>query len=131
MNEPIWLTRDAVVSIHNRAVASYGGLPGLRDADLLDSALCAPENLYAYTQPPPDLFEIAASYAEKLSQNHPFLDGNKRTAFLAAMTFIAENGVTFIQKDAVKAVRMIEALAQNRVRASDYASYLRTCADCT
>lgn len=72
MSEPIWLNHRIVDIIHQQAIETAGGSHGLRDAGLLDSALSRPRNLYAYGES--DLFQLAASYAEALSQNHPFVD---------------------------------------------------------
>ncbi|MBL8642953.1 MAG: type II toxin-antitoxin system death-on-curing family toxin [Rhodospirillaceae bacterium] len=89
MNEWNWLTKAAVLLIHDLQLSIHGGLPGVRDEALLESALARPQNLAAYGSP--DAAELAASYAFGIARNHPFVDGNKRTAFVAAMTFLGDN----------------------------------------
>lgn len=92
MAEIIWLLEDAVKAIHQRQIAEHGGTPGLRDEELLKSALARPHNLLAYSEQLPDFAQLAASYAHGIARNHPFIDGNKRTALIAARTFLLVNG---------------------------------------
>jgi len=92
MAEIIWLLEDAVKAIHQRQIAEHGGTPGLRDEGLLKSALARPHNLLAYSEQDPDFAQLAASYAHGIARNHPFIDGNKRTALIAARTFLLLNG---------------------------------------
>lgn len=89
----VWLLEETIVAIHHRQIAEHGGGEGLRDEGLLSSALARPQNLFAYGQPHPDLATLAAAYAYGLARNHPFVDGNKRTALVAARTFLLLNGV--------------------------------------
>jgi len=91
-NEPLWIRDDVVIAIHRRQLAEHGGGDGIRDAGLLESALNKPKNLYHYNDPKPDLAQIAASYAYGIARNHPFVDGNKRTAFVACRLFLKLNG---------------------------------------
>lgn len=92
MAEPIWIRDDVVLAIHRRQLAEHGGSDGLRDADLLESALARPKNLLAYSESEPDLADLAAAYAFGIARNHPFVDGNKRTAFVVCRTFPKLNG---------------------------------------
>lgn len=92
MKEIIWLLEETVRAIHSRQIAEHGGIPGLRDEGLLLSALARPQNLVAYGNPQPDLPALAAAYAFGIARNHPFIDGNKRTALVAARTFLLVNG---------------------------------------
>ena len=92
MAEPNWVRDDVVLAIHRRQIAEHGGTDGLRDGGLLDSALARPRNLLSYSETAPDLAALAASYAFGITQNHPFLDGNKRTAFVVCRTFLLLNG---------------------------------------
>jgi death-on-curing protein len=92
MAEIIWLLEETVRAIHSRQIAEHGGSPGLRDEGLLLSALARPRNLSAYGDPPPDLAALAAAYAYGIARNHPFIDGNKRVALVAARTFLLING---------------------------------------
>lgn len=93
MNEPRWLTLDDVQFLHGEQLEMFGGPAGLRDAGLLESALDRPRNRWAYEQG--DLPMLAAAYAFGIARNHPFVDGNKRTAFAAMMVFLRINGVRF------------------------------------
>lgn len=85
-----WLSKAAVLAIHAEQVAEHGGAPGIRDESLLDSSLAHPHHVAAYGEP--DLADLAAAYAFGLVRNHPFVDGNKRTGFVAAATFLLLNG---------------------------------------
>ena len=93
MSEPRWLALDEVLVAHERQLARFGGAPGLRDGGLLESALARPRNKWLYEQA--DLPELAASYAHGLARNHPFVDGNKRVAFIAMTAFLRLNGIRF------------------------------------
>lgn len=90
MKEPKWLLKEAVLAMHARQLAEHGGGEGLRDDGLLQSALQRPINKFAYDNP--DLFDLAAAYAYGVARNHPFVDGNKRTALVASRTFLLING---------------------------------------
>lgn len=92
MAEPIWVRDDVVLAIHQRQLAEHGGVDGLRDAGLLASALARPKNLLAYGESEPDVSDLAAAYAFGIARNHPFVDGNKRTAFVVCRTFLILNG---------------------------------------
>lgn len=96
MVEPTWIRTDAVLAIHRRQISEHGGDDGLRDAGLLDSALARPKNLLAYSQDDPDLAVLAASYAFGIAKNHPFVDGNKRVAFVVCRTFLLLNGADVV-----------------------------------
>jgi death-on-curing protein len=93
MTKIVWLLEDTVIAIHHRQIAEHGGSEGLRDEGLLSSALARAQNLLAYGQPLPDLAALAAAYAYGIARNHPFVDGNKRTALVATRTFLLLNGV--------------------------------------
>jgi death on curing protein len=93
MKNIAWLLQETIIAIHHRQIAEHGGSEGLRDEGLLSSALARPQNLFAYGQPTPDLPALAAAYAYGLARDHPFVDGNKRTALIAARTFLLLNGV--------------------------------------
>ena len=88
--EPIWVEPAVVLAIHDEQIAEHGGQAGLRDAGLLDSALARPRNRLAYESA--DLAALAAEYAFGIARNHPFLDGNKRTALVVSELFLALNG---------------------------------------
>ena len=89
----VWLLEETLTAIHHRQLAEHGGSEGLRDEGLLLSALARPQNLLAYGGPAPDLASLAAAYAYGIVRNRPFVDGNKRTALVAARTFLILNGV--------------------------------------
>lgn len=88
-----WLERRDVEAFHATQIAEFGGLAGLRDAGALESALARPRNLVAYGKP--SVHELAAAYAFGIARNHPFVDGNKRTAFVASVVFLETNGWSF------------------------------------
>src|SRR6185369_12888624 len=92
MTEIVWLLDETIIAIHHRQIAEHGGTEGLRDEGLLSSALARPQNLFAYGDPSPYLAALAAAYAFGIARDHPFLDGNKRTALIAARTFLLLNG---------------------------------------
>ena len=108
MNEPFWLTRQIIIAIHDEQLAIHGGASGLRDEGLLESALDRPRNKWSYENA--ELPELAAAYAFAIARNHPFVDGNKRTSFLALYTFLGVNGVDFDVPEA-DAAAMILSLA--------------------
>ena len=91
-HEPVWIRPEIVRAVHSRQLAEHGGTDGVRDEGLLDSALARPKNLFAYSSDPPDLGALAAAYAFGLVKNHPFVDGNKRTAFVVWRVFLMLNG---------------------------------------
>ena len=101
MKRWVWVDKRALLLLHDESLAEHGGAPGLRDEGLLDSALARPVNLVAYGEPP-DVHALAAAYGVGLAKNHPFVDGNKRVAFLAAGLSLALNGwrLTATQLDA-------------------------------
>jgi death-on-curing protein len=98
VNEPVWLTPDIVLDLHAEQLALFGGPNGLRDAGLLESALDRPKNQYAYKDA--DLASLAAAYAFGIARNHPFVDGNKRSAFASMLVFLGLNGVDFLVAEA-------------------------------
>ncbi len=92
MSEIKWLLEETVFAIHKRQIAEHGGSDGLRDEGLLLSALARPQNLLAYSEKTPDISALAATYAFGIAKNHPFIDGNKRTALVVMRTFLLLNG---------------------------------------
>jgi death-on-curing protein len=95
--EPLWVTKEAVIAIHDALLAEHGGKAGVLDAGLLDAALGSPRNHFAYGQA--SLYRLAAAYAHGISQNHPFVDGNKRVAFTVAVTFLELNGLQLVASE--------------------------------
>ena len=120
-----WLDRRLLVLLHDESLATHGGSSGLRDAGLLDSALARAPNLLAYAETgQPDLADLAAAYAFGLAKNHPFVDGNKRVAFLAVGLFLGINGhrLTASQAEATVAVF---GLAAGDIDEPNFAAWLR------
>lgn len=122
MKEPRWLNRALILAIHGELIARFGGSEGIRDEGLLDSALGRPVMRFQYDQP--DLFDLAASYADGIVNNHPFLDGNKRSGFVAAFTFLGINGQRLVAPEE-QAVLQTLGLAAGEVGEADYAQWLR------
>jgi len=122
MKEPIWLERVVLETVHLELLSIYGGLEGIRDEGLLDTALGRPEQLFAYGEP--DLFDLATSYAYGIVRNHPFLDGNKRAGFMAAYTFLIQNGWRIFAKEE-EVVLMTIGLAAGELQPEGYAMWLR------
>lgn len=96
MTEPVWVLDEVVEAIHGRQLAEHGGAGRVRDAGLLASALARPRQIHAYGGPDASLSRLAAAYAAGIAGNHPFLDGNKRTAFVVSMLFLRLNGCTIV-----------------------------------
>lgn len=123
MTSPIWVPLQAVIIIHDRQIARHGGAAGMRDRALLEMGCARALNLASYAEP--DLAAIAAAYAFGIAKAHAFVDGNKRTAFVTAVTFLRLNGYAF-RPDPVEGVRMMEDLASDQVDEVGFASWLRS-----
>lgn len=93
MHEILWIDKHETVTIHAQQLAEHGGSDGIRDEGLLESALARPQNLLAYSEDAPSLHWLAAAYAFGIARNHPFVDGNKRTALVVSLTFLLVNGL--------------------------------------
>jgi death-on-curing protein len=93
MDEPAWVLDEVVPAIHQRQLAEHGGSGGIRDAGLLASALAKPKQFFSYGGDEATLYRLAAAYAAGIIRNHPFIDGNKRTAFVVSMLFLRLNGI--------------------------------------
>jgi death on curing protein len=119
---PVWVLRNVVEAIHDAQLAQHGGATGVRDAGLLECAFPRPRNFFAYADT--NVFDLAAAYAFGLARNHPFVDGNKSTAFLTAYVFLHLNGKMLIA-DEVDATTAMLALASGRVTEADFANWLR------
>jgi death-on-curing protein len=94
VKEPVWIREIEALAFHSKQIALFGGIAGIRDRGLLDSALSRPKNLFAYGESSLTLTDLAAAYSFGISSNHPFLDGNKRTAMQVAFVFLEFNGLT-------------------------------------
>ena len=124
MSDIKWLPKEAVLAIHARQLAEHGGGTGVRDLGLLDSALQRPQNKLAYETP--DLADMAAAYAYGIARNHPFVDGNKRTALVVSRTFLLINGyqITAPKEDRLKTFL---ALAEGSLSEDALAAWFRNC----
>ena len=120
----VWIGKALALAIHDRQLAEHGGGSGVRDEALLDSALARPQQLHAYGDPTPDLADLAASLAFGLARNHPFVDGNKRTAHVCYRAFIALNDGEMTASDEEKYVAML-GLAAGSMSESEFADWLR------
>ena len=118
-----WIDRRAIELLHDESIAEHGGAGGLRDEGLLESALARPLNLVAYGDP--DAAALAAAYATGLARNHPFVDGNKRAAFLAAGMFLALNGWRLVATQADATLTML-AVASGTLDEAAFAAWLRS-----
>ncbi|PHR57613.1 MAG: type II toxin-antitoxin system death-on-curing family toxin [Robiginitomaculum sp.] len=113
MSEPIWIRDEIVLAIHNRQLSEHGGGEGVRDFSLLDSALNKPKNLYHYGDPKPSLAAMTTAYAYGICKNHPFVDGNKRTAFVICLLFLKLNGAELTVSQAEKYEAFLNLAAGN------------------
>ena len=120
----VWVDRTALELLHGESLAEHGGAPGLRDEGLLASALARPRQLVAYGEPPPDLAALAAAYGIGLARNHPFVDGNKRAAFLAVGLCLLLNGQRLVATQAEATAAMV-ALAAGELDEAAFAAWLR------
>ncbi len=125
MNEPHWILDEVVLAIHQRQLAEHGGLEGVRDAGLLASALARPKNLFAYSNPKPDYAALGASLACGVAKNHPFLDGNKRTAYVLCRMFLQLNGQDIVATDIEKYLTFL-GVADGRVSEEKLAVWIRS-----
>jgi death on curing protein len=121
-----WLGEATVLAIHDVQLTEHRGAPGVRDHGLLDSALARPRNLAAYDDP--DAFAVAASYAFGIVRNHPFVDGNKRTAFVVAATFLLDNGYELDASEPDATIAMLR-LAEGTMSEAAFAAWLRQNSD--
>ena len=121
-DEPVWLDIAQVKLLHAESMRLFGGLPGLRDESILESAIARPRNLWAHDRAA-TIFDLAAAYGFGIARNHAFVDGNKRITLLAVRVFLFLNGLHF-QPDEVETVTMIEALADGTLSQSELARWI-------
>jgi death on curing protein len=122
VKEPFWLRKDVLLAVHERLLAEHGGSSGLRDEGLLDSALGRPENLFAYGKP--TIFDLAACYGYGIIKSHPFVDGNKRTGFMAAYLFLGRNGYEFAAGESDVVVKTLR-VAEGKMSEEHLAAWLK------
>ncbi|MGN6739508.1 type II toxin-antitoxin system death-on-curing family toxin [Dyella sp.] len=120
----VWIEKALALAVHDRQLAEHGGIAGVRDERLLDSSLGRPQQRHAYGEPPPDLADLAACLAFGLARNHPFMDGNKRTAAVLCETFILLNDAA-LQADDVELYPIYIALAEGSITEQEFADWLR------
>ena len=126
MNEPFWISREVILSTQEELLERFGGLAGIRDETLLESALHRPQHLFAYGKP--TLFELATAYAAGIVKNHPFLDGDKRAGFMAAYIFLGANGCEVEAPEEEVVLRTL-GLAAGEIEEAEYAAWLeKSCA---
>lgn len=118
----VWLDAQVLLAVHDEQLAEHGGAAGVRDAGLFESALARPHNLAAYGEP--DVAALAAAYGVGLARNHPFIDGNKRTAFVAVELFLALNGHALGAGDADCVLTML-GVAAGEIAEPEFAAWLR------
>jgi death on curing protein len=122
MNEPKWVRRDGVLVVHDRQIELFGGQYGLRDEGLLESAIARPKNFYCYEGA--DIIRLAAAYGYGIFQNHPFVDGNKRTAFVVMVAFLKTNHCRF-HAEQVEVVGIMEQLADRKIEEAEFTDWVR------
>ena len=121
---PDWITVGVALAIHDAQIAEHGGAPGVRDLALLESALARPQNLAAYGKGEPDIARLAAVYACGIAQNHLFVDGNKRTSNVVALTFLELNGYALTADDAEQVAVWLR-VADGSMKEAELAGWLR------
>jgi death-on-curing protein len=119
---PVWLPKDFILAVHERQLAEHGGAHGVRDEGLLESALARPQNQFAYGET--DAAALAGAYAFGLARNHPFVDGNKRTAFVACELFLVANGYDLAASDE-ECLAMMLSLAASEIDEAQFTAWLR------
>jgi death-on-curing protein len=124
VEDPVWIRPDIVLAIHRRQLAEHGGSEGVRDEGLLASALARPKTLAAYSDDPSDIARLAAAYAFGITRNHPFVDGNKRTAFVVCRTFLILNHHDISSSQEEKYITFLE-LAEGRLSEEKLADWIR------
>jgi len=124
MTDIKWLLEETVQAIHKRQIAEHGGSDGVRDEGLLLSALARPQNLLAYSEVPPDISALAASLAYGIAKNHPFIDGNKRTALVVTRTFLLFNGFNMEANQEEKYLTFLK-LAEGNLSEEELTDWIR------
>ena len=124
MSKPVYLTLAEVIDIHNNQIDLYGGRPGTRDLGLLQSAVAQPEASFGGEWLHEDIFAMAAAYAFHICKNHPFVDGNKRTALASALVFLEMNGIS-LEDPKQKLLGAMLSMAQGKLSKQQFAQVLR------
>jgi len=121
MNEPIWVLDSVILRIHDIQIVEHGGSSGIRDINLLNSAVNAPRQAFSYSEA--NIFELAAMYAERIAKNHPFIDGNKRTAFVTMILFLHLNGYNLNAPEQECVLNMVK-LASDQIELSSFTAWI-------
>ena len=122
MKQPYWLTRAECLAVHDMMLSHYGGIAGVRDENLLESALARPQQLFHYGKP--TMARLAAAYTAGIVKNHPFLDGNKRTGFMMGAGFLERNGYEFHASEADVVLRTL-GLAAGKMSEESFAEWMK------
>ena len=117
-----WIEKDVVLAVHEHQIAEHGGIGGIREMGLIESALARAQNLSSYAAP--DIFDLAAAYGHGLARNHGFIDGNKRTAYVVTRLFLRLNGYD-LSAPPVERVIIFERLGKGTIGQNDLAAWLR------
>ncbi len=120
---PVWIRRESLLALHERSISRHGGIRGIRDVGLLESALARPENKWSY-EPETSVYRLAAAYCFGIVKNHPFLDGNKRAGFSAMNLFLRLNGVRLVA-DATSAELAVIEVASSQMNEDELAAWLQ------
>jgi death on curing protein len=123
MKDWVWLDREVMLAVHDEQLAEHGGIVGVRDMGLFESALSRPQNVAAYGEA--TVAALAASYGYGIARNHPFLDGNKRTAFVAVELFLVLNGYRLTADDAQCVLTMLD-VAAGQISEAAFAQWIET-----
>lgn len=123
MIAPIWIEETIVIAIHRRQLAEHGGIDGIRDEGLLESALFRPKNKYSYGKP--NIFELAAAYGYGIAKNHPFIDGNKRTSYVVTRTFLKVNSYDLLTS-AIEKYQTWIRLADSKINEAELADWIES-----
>jgi len=123
MQEPIWLSRILLDQMHAELIREHGGSPGIRDANLIESALARPQNKWAYGEE--DIVELAAAYGYGLARNHGYVDGNKRIAFMAMFVFLYQNGF-FLDAENSEVVSVMLGVTEGNLSEEALSGWLRS-----
>ncbi len=122
MTEPYWLSCEECLALHDMMLSFYGGIAGLRDSKLLESALARPRQLFSCGQP--EMADLAAAYVVGIVKNHPFLDGNKRTGFMMGAGFLERNNHEFFAAETEVVLHTL-AIAAGELSEADYAAWMK------
>jgi death on curing protein len=126
----VWIDRTLVLAIHDRQITEHGGAGGIRDDGLLESTLARPQQMLAYAEPEPDLADLATALAYGIARNHPFVDGNERTAYVALRTFLVVNGTDVVASAEDRYTHML-ALADGTLSVPEFSVWLRSYSSAT